>query len=99
MGPMGARANGSTFHRMPTQPESRSDFPHFPVRENDTMVRFQDRSTIVLGGLISEKTEDTITKVPLLGDIPAIGWAFSHQDRQHKKTELVIMLTTTVVMR
>ncbi len=75
------------------------DIPIISVRESDTMVRVQDRSTIVLGGLISEKTQDTIKKVPLLGDIPAVGWAFSHQNRQHRKTELVIMLTTTVVMR
>lgn len=76
-----------------------ADIPIISVRESDTFVRVEDRSTIVIGGLISEVTGDTIKKVPLLGDIPVLNWAFTHQDRQNKKTELVILLTTTVVMR
>ncbi len=76
-----------------------ANIPVISVRESDTVVRVADRTTIVIGGLISEKTGDTIKKVPLLGDIPYVNWLFSHQSRQNKKTELVILLTTTVVMR
>ena len=76
-----------------------ANLPIISIRESDTTVRVEDRTTIVIGGLIAEKTNDTIKKVPGLGDIPGLGWAFSHQERQTKKTELVIMLTTTVVMR
>ena len=76
-----------------------ADIPIIAVRESDTMVRIEDRTTVVIGGLISEKTGDIVKKVPLLGDIPFINWAFSHQDRENRKTELVILLTTTVVMR
>lgn len=75
------------------------NIPIVSVRESDTMIRVEDRTTVVIGGLISEITGDTVKKVPLLGDIPFINWAFSHQDRQNKKSELVIMLTTTVIMR
>lgn len=76
-----------------------ANIPVISVRETDTVVRVQDRTTIVIGGLISEKTGDTVKKVPLLGDIPFVNWAFSHQNRENRKTELVILLTTTVVMR
>ncbi len=76
-----------------------ADIPIISVRESDTFVRVEDRSTIVIGGLISEVTGDVVKKVPLLGDIPFVNWAFTHQDRKNKKTELVILLTTTVVMR
>ena len=76
-----------------------ADIPIISVRSADTIVRVEDRKTIVIGGLISEVTGDTISKVPLLGDIPYLNYLFSHQDRKNKKTELVILLTTTVVMR
>ncbi len=76
-----------------------AEIPIISVRESDTFVRVKDRSTIVIGGLISEVTGDVVKKVPLLGDIPFVNWAFTHQDRKNKKTELVILLTTTVVMR
>ncbi len=76
-----------------------ANIPVISIRESDTVVRVADQKTIVIGGLISEKTGDTVKKVPLLGDIPFVNWLFSHQNRQNKKTELVILLTTTVVMR
>lgn len=76
-----------------------ADIPIISVRTTDTMVRVKDKSTIVIGGLISEATTDAVTKVPFLGDIPYINTLFSHQDRSTQKRELVILLTTTVVMR
>ena len=76
-----------------------ADIPIISVRESDTFVRVEDGNTIVIGGLISEVTGDTVKKVPLLGDIPILNWAFTHQDRKNRKSELVILLTTTVVMR
>ena len=76
-----------------------ADIPIIAVRESDTMIRIEDRTTVVIGGLIQDVTSDIIKKVPLLGDIPIINWAFTHQDRENRKTELVILLTTTVVMR
>ncbi|RZB36050.1 MAG: MSHA biogenesis protein MshL [Desulfobacteraceae bacterium Eth-SRB2] len=72
------------------------EVPVFSVRESDTMVRVADQQTIVIGGLIQETTNDTISKIPLLGDIPFLKMFFSHQSRQTAKTELVILLTTTI---
>jgi MSHA biogenesis protein MshL len=72
------------------------DIPVFSVRESDTMIKASDRETVVLGGLIMEKTSDDVQKVPILGDIPFVKAAFSKQSRNTAKTELVILLTTTV---
>jgi len=76
-----------------------AEIPVISVRSTDTFVQVKDRTTIVIGGLITEKTGDTVKKVPILGDIPYLNTLFTHQDRQNKKTELVILLTTTVVMQ
>ncbi len=76
-----------------------ADIPIISVRTTDTVVRVEDRNTIVIGGLISEVTGDSVSKVPFLGDIPYLNVLFSHQTRETQKRELVIMLTTTVVMR
>lgn len=75
------------------------NIPIIAIRETDTMIRVEDRTTVVLGGLIQDKTGDIIKKIPLLGDIPIVQWAFTHQERENRKTELVILLTITVVMR
>ena len=71
--------------------------PIFSVRESDTMVSVADGQTIVIGGLIQEKTDDTVSKIPLLGDIPLLNVFFSKQERETNKTELVILLTTSIV--
>jgi MSHA type pilus biogenesis protein MshL len=73
------------------------EVPVFSVRESDTMVKVADRQTIVIGGLIQEKTDDSVKKIPILGDIPLLKTLFSQQSRETSKTELVILLTTTVV--
>lgn len=74
-------------------------FPVFSVRESDTMVKVEDRQTIVIGGLITEKSKDTNRKTPVLGDMPFLNYLFTHQQSSTTKSELVILLTTTVVSR
>lgn len=71
--------------------------PIFDIQETDTIVRAVDGSTIIIGGLIKDRTSDVTKKIPLLGDIPFIGRLFSHQTKINKKSELVILLTPTVV--
>lgn len=75
------------------------DVPVIDIRETDTIVRVPDGATIIIGGLIQEKSRDNNSKVPLLGDVPLLGKAFSQQIRTSEKVELVILLTPTVVER
>lgn len=48
--------------------------------------------TVILGGIIQEEDGDVIRKVPLLGDIPILGWAFKKKDKTTRKVELMVFL-------
>lgn len=67
------------------------------IRESDTVVRAKDGDVVVIGGLMSTQSVDQTTKVPFLGDIPALGHLFRNTNKLTKKTELVILLKPTVV--
>jgi len=53
-----------------------SGAPGVDSRSAQTTVLVRDGETIVIGGLISDSVHDTISKIPLLGDIPILGWLF-----------------------
>ena len=67
------------------------------VRETDTMVRVHEGETIVIAGLMSERGLTETTKVPVLGDIPVVGGLFQRNQTSKRKTDLVILLTPTVM--
>jgi type II secretory pathway component GspD/PulD (secretin) len=52
---------------------------------------------VVIGGLISNQVSDRVNKVPILGDIPILGFAFKRKVKSDVKTELLIFLTPHVV--
>jgi len=52
---------------------------------------------LVLGGLIQDSTSDTYAMVPLLGNIPYLGWLFRYQTRSRSKTNLMVFLRPTIV--
>ena len=66
-------------------------------RSIDTNVLVDDGQVIVLGGLIDENMQDSVEKVPGLGDIPIIGNLFKYQKRSKGKTNLMVFLRPTVV--
>jgi type IV pilus assembly protein PilQ len=53
--------------------------------------------TIVIGGIITEDDSDTISGIPVLKDIPVLGWLFKSKKKEVKKTELLIFITPTVL--
>ncbi|MFL9706466.1 pilus (MSHA type) biogenesis protein MshL [Aeromonas veronii] len=67
------------------------------IRESDTVVQANNGDIIVIGGLMKTDKQDIVSKVPLLGDIPWVGEAFTNRRESTKKVELVIMLKPTVV--
>ncbi|MGA6993821.1 MAG: secretin N-terminal domain-containing protein [Candidatus Deferrimicrobiaceae bacterium] len=71
--------------------------PIVDVRETNTVVSVGDGDTVFIGGLMQERTQETIRSVPLLGDIPFVGSLFRHNDQQKKKTELVILITPRIL--
>ena len=71
--------------------------PVFAKRSAETVVVTGDGKTIVIGGLMERNKTESIRKVPLLGDIPVLGWAFRRKIKEDTKTELLIFLTPYVV--
>ncbi|MCS3834634.1 MSHA biogenesis protein MshL [Aeromonas veronii] len=67
------------------------------IRESDTVVQANNGDIIVIGGLMKTDKQEIVSKVPLLGDIPWVGEAFTNRRESTKKVELVIMLKPTVV--
>ena len=66
-------------------------------RSLETNVLVDDGQIIVLGGLIDDKLQDGIEKVPVLGDIPLIGGLFRYKTRSHAKTNLMVFLRPTII--
>ncbi|MFC1467236.1 type II secretion system secretin GspD [Verrucomicrobiota bacterium] len=74
-----------------------NEVPIISKREINATVAVQDRSTIVLGGLVRNATSESATKIPLLGDIPLLGWFFSSHKKTKDRQELVVLLTPYVL--
>lgn len=66
-------------------------------RSAKTSVVVKNNETIVIGGLIASKEQESISKIPLLGDIPVLGWLFKTKSISIDKTNLIILLTPQVV--
>jgi type II secretory pathway component GspD/PulD (secretin) len=67
------------------------------VREADTLVRVHENETIVIAGLMQERVTRDQAKVPVLGDLPVVGRLFRREERTTRKTDLVILLTPTIM--
>jgi general secretion pathway protein D len=73
--------------------------PKLGKRDIKTKVTVHDGKTIVVGGLISNKKDESESKVPLLGDIPLLGWLFKHKTVNYKKTNLLVFITPYIVTK
>ena len=71
--------------------------PIIQKREITATVAVQDHSTVVLGGLVRKDSSRSADKIPFLGDIPLIGWLFSTHNNKDARTELIVLLTPTVL--
>ncbi|MBM4136913.1 MAG: type II secretion system protein GspD [Nitrospira sp.] len=71
--------------------------PTTTKRSTKTSVVVKDTQTVVIGGLMQEKDEETISKVPILGDIPLLGWLFKYKNAAKTKTNLLVFLTPHIV--
>jgi general secretion pathway protein D len=67
------------------------------TRTVDTTAIVKDTNTIVIGGLIGDQSSISEFKVPLLGDIPIVGWLFKSKSTNRQKTNLFVFLTPRVV--
>jgi len=66
-------------------------------REIKTSVMVEDGATVILGGLIDEDVQESVQKVPFLGDIPIIGHLFSSTSNSVRKRNLMVFLRPTII--
>jgi general secretion pathway protein D len=71
--------------------------PATTKRTAKTPIICKDQQTVVIGGLISDRTSDTVEKVPILGDIPLLGFLFRKTTKQMLKSNIIIALTPYVI--
>lgn len=66
-------------------------------RETTTQLIVKNQQTVVISGILRTEDSDVIRKVPVLGDIPLLGWLFKSKERTKKNTELLVFITPIVV--
>jgi type II secretory pathway component GspD/PulD (secretin) len=71
--------------------------PVFDSRRMETQVLIPNSNTLVLGGLVQDSPRADYTKVPLLGDIPGLGFFFRSEDKAMAKDNLLVFITPTIV--
>jgi len=67
------------------------------IKTAETTVIVKDSQTIVIGGLMEDRQEESQNWVPLLGDIPVVGWLFKSANKSKNKSNLIILLTPHIV--
>jgi len=71
--------------------------PDLGKRDMKTKILVADGSTIVVGGLIKKTTTEAEIKVPILGDIPLLGWFFKTKRSEDSKANLLVFITPKII--
>lgn len=71
--------------------------PTWSTRTMETRVVVKDQQTVVIGGLMQDKDRIDTTSVPILGDIPLLGYLFRYTKKTRIKTNLIVMLTPYII--
>lgn len=96
--------NESDYIRMTVEEQTEEIAEQDPVlgpttakRTAKTVVVAKDQTTVVIGGLIQERTIKSVSKTPILGDIPVLGWLFRDSSTTKAKTNLLLFLTPYII--
>ena len=73
--------------------------PAVNTQKAATDAMMSEGQRLVIGGITQLSTRDQIRKVPILGDIPVLGWLFKQKGTDDRKRELVVFLTPTVLVQ
>ncbi len=74
-----------------------SQVPSVQTRKASQIVTVKNSQTVVISGLMQTNQSDVYKKIPLLGDLPIIGWLFRNTSKDESKTSLMIFLTPHIV--
>jgi type II secretory pathway component GspD/PulD (secretin) len=105
------RISANNYIWLTVEPEVSSDFgtvtrivagvenqaDEYDIRRVTTQVMIPNANTLVMGGFIKDNTQNGYTKIPILGDIPILGYAFRSENKELDKDNLLIFLTPTIV--
>jgi general secretion pathway protein D len=61
------------------------------------MIDVRDRDTVAMGGLMRDKISESLNKVPLLGDIPVLGWLFKQKTKDVRKLNMLFFMTPKIM--
>jgi len=76
---------------------SASGMPTTTKRDVETTAIVKNGESIIIGGLVKDKSGNSVNKIPILGDIPILGYAFRYSDKSLDKTNLIVMLTPYII--
>ncbi len=88
---LGTAAQGTTEEGVRTMP------PDIKIKQLSSIVKAKDGSRVVIGGLVSSRSVEAKTSVPLLGSIPIFGGLFRSSGVESEKVELIIVVTPKIV--
>ena len=89
-----AQQNDSLLERVVV---SNNEVPVIGTQELTTTITVKNRQTIVLGGLITEEKQDQKTGIPLISNIPGVGYLFSTTKKQTTRRELIVLIQPLIV--
>ncbi len=95
LSPVTTRLDGEIEYR--SFGDAEVGLPKVYLRQITTMARVKDGQMLVIGGIISDEEGTTGNQVPVLGDIPYLGYLFKNETKYHQKVEMVIMLRPHIV--
>ncbi|MCM8771089.1 MAG: hypothetical protein NC936_04400 [Candidatus Omnitrophica bacterium] len=75
----------------------KAKIPVISTQATFTKVMVKNGQTLVIAGLIKDKNDESIDKIPLLGDIPLLGYAFKHKAKEKEKRNLLIFITPRIM--
>jgi len=71
--------------------------PAINTKQITTQVLVENGGTVVIGGIFNQEESSTVTKVPLFGDIPVLGFMFRTTDKRDDKRELLVFVTPKIL--
>ncbi|MBW2094081.1 MAG: SPOR domain-containing protein [Deltaproteobacteria bacterium] len=76
-----------------------ADEPQYSIktRKASSVLTIRDGEPVIIGGLISDEERKTVRKIPLLGDIPVIGYLFSNLDKSKVETDILMSITPIII--
>ena len=71
--------------------------PALSTRKADTEIELKNGQSFAISGLLDHRITDNLSKIPGIGDIPILGQLFRSKNQNHSTTELIVIVTPTIV--